>query len=236
VSLDPTLRRECRDGTFRDENQAVETPAPPSPSTCPPGMAALPAGTFFLKRIGEISVTAFCLDLTEVTVADYAACVLERRCSTENVKTVFWDGKDQGESACNYGVDGRGQHPMNCVDWMTADTYCRARGKRLPSEIEWEWAAVGGDQNRYHPWGEEARDGRGCWFDNANEPRRKSTCEVGSFPSGNARFGHRDLAGNVWEWTNTLLDAPCPERVVRGGHQAEPPTFRSSALGFRCAQ
>jgi hypothetical protein len=130
------MRRECRDGTFRDENHAVETPAPPSPSVCPPGMAALPAGTLFLKRIGEVSVAAYCLDLTEVTVADYAACVLDRKCSPENVSTVFWDGRDQGESACNYGVTGRGRHPMNCVDWSTADNYCRARGKRLPSEIE----------------------------------------------------------------------------------------------------
>ncbi len=236
LETDPSLRRTCRDGTLRDENHVVETPAPPSPSTCPPGMAALPAGNYFLKRIGEVSVAAFCLDLSEVTVADFTACVQDGQCSADNVRTRFWDGKDQGEGACNFGVSGREKHPMNCVDWTTADNFCRARGKRLPSEIEWQWAAIGGDEERYHPWGQAERDGRGCWLDNANEPRRTSTCEVGSFPSGNARFGHRDLAGNVGEWTHTLFDAPCNERILRGEYRVESPTYRSGGVGFRCAQ
>jgi hypothetical protein len=234
VAADPSMRSECKDGTFRDENDSVEIAAPPSPSTCPPGMAPLPAGRYFLKRIGEVSVAAFCLDLDEVTAADYAGCVLDRKCSAENVRTRFWDGKEQPDGACNYGVTGRGRHPMNCVDWTTADTFCRARGKRLPSEIEWQWAAIGGDENRYHPWGQEGREGRGCWFDGPGE-RRYGTCEVGSFPSGNARFGHRDLAGNVFEWTNTLFDAPCKERMIRGESRVEPPTYRSGGVGFRCA-
>ncbi len=246
------LQRQCKDGSDWDENRPRDEVAPPSPSSCPAGMARLPAGRFTLGQrpdAGEVDVAAFCLDLDEVTVAAYTRCVDDRKCSDKGARTRFWNGQDQGPAACNYGESERTQHPMNCVDWTMADTFCRAQGKRLPSEIEWEWAARGGDEARRYPWGEQEPGERGCWLGQSEAPRR-STCEVGRFAAGNARFGHRDLAGNVWEWTSTRLDAPCSERIIRGGKEHrgassgltaaargyDVPSFRSGALGFRCAQ
>jgi formylglycine-generating enzyme required for sulfatase activity len=207
-------------------------------------MAAVPAGRF-TPGAGqtELDIAAFCLDLTEVTVAEYKRCVSEKTCSDTRVQ-------DESSGACNFGESGREQHPMNCVTWTMADTFCKAQGKRLPTEAEWEWTARGGDEARRFPWGNQAPDeDRACWSGGVR--KRRVTCEVGSFARGVGRFGHQDLAGNVWEWTDTdrrLKDDP--ERVQRGGGRLDEDPDRLSttawrsrelwmlwdALGFRCAR
>jgi formylglycine-generating enzyme required for sulfatase activity len=158
-------------------------------------MAGLPGGSYVMgQKEGTVTVQPYCLDATEVTTAAYAACVKAGDCTAE--------GTTEG-SGCNAGKEGRGRHPMNCVDWKQANSFCKAQGKRLPTEQEWEWAARGGDAARKFPWGNEAPDDpedRACWS-GGTEGDRDGTCAVGSFPTGNGRFGHKDLAGNVWEWT-----------------------------------
>lgn len=143
-------------------------------------------------RRDAVTVQPFCMDVTEVTVASYAACVLAGGCSAHGTWSAYpWSTNSNGE--CNYCVIGRGNHPMNCVDWNQAGDYCKAQGKRLPTEEEWEWAARGGTEGRTYPWGKAAPASQLCWGD--------GTCPVGSFPKGDAPGGIHDLAGNVQEWT-----------------------------------
>ena len=145
---------------------------------------------------------------------------------------------------CNFGKPGRGNHPMNCVDWKEAETYCGAQDKRLPTEEEWEWAARGEAQGRTHPWGSEAPPGRSC----SSRPN-SGTCPVGAFPLGDAPFGIHDMAGDVWEWTASTANAPGSPHVIRGGgwHTGGASWLtaavrhfdlltRSNNAGFRCAR
>lgn len=171
---------------------------------CPEGMAALPAGKFESRRYdqrgADISVEAFCLDRTEVSVADYEACAEAGQC----------DEPLDVRSECNWLYDdeppfSRKNHPVNCVSAAEAEAYCEAQGKRLPSVDEFEWAQRGGPAGTTYPWGDDASDHRLCPTENKNPDGMDipTTCPTGSCPAGDSPQGISDLAGGVSEWTST---------------------------------
>ncbi|NEO28870.1 MAG: SUMF1/EgtB/PvdO family nonheme iron enzyme [Symploca sp. SIO3C6] len=95
-------------------------------------------------------------------------------------------------------------HPVVGVDFWDAWAYSRWLGLRLPTELEWEVAAAGIEGLRF-PWGNtwqpdlcnsSERYGEHAWRDGCTMP-------VDSFPNGASPFGVLDMAGNVWEWTET---------------------------------
>ena len=221
----------------------------PGASDCPEGMVFIPGGTFMMGSNGDshehsheqpphsVTVDEFCMDETEVTVDAYARC---SGCSEPGT----------GDS-CNWGESGKGNHPINCVDWHQATQYCEMMGKRLPTEEEWEYAARGGSQQLEYPWGSEEPAGRACW--NRWE-QMEGTCAVGSYPA--FAFGLKDMAGNVWEWTSSNYseyqrnNRTSSYRVNRGGswingdpsvlrgayRDWDDPSDRYYSLGFRCAR
>jgi hypothetical protein len=213
-------------------------------------MARIPGTTFWMgSKPGTNSpdesprfqtrVAGFCLDLTEVTVLAYDDCVRAGRCTSAKHQT----------STCNGNHDDRTDHPINCVTYEQADAFCKQRDSRLPTEIEWEFAARGGAQALKYPWGEGSPDGRACW-------KNPMSCPVKSFAAG--AFGLFDMTGNVWEWTSSDY-APYPfparpfeahQKVYRGGSWSRRfekwmhvglrnrwNTRENGAhLGFRCAK
>ncbi len=178
------------------------------------------------------TISSFGVDEFEVTVADYEACVLDGACSSANLTS---------SEGCNWAIEGHGSHPINCVTWSEAKTYCQWAGKRLLRDVEWEKAARGPDGRRY-PWGDEPAT---CDLTNSSTCSG-STLMVGSHPLGASPYGAHDMAGNVAEWVMDS-DAQGQTRRVRGGGFADPPvehrtTYgvyrspdeRSPSLGFRC--
>jgi formylglycine-generating enzyme required for sulfatase activity len=184
-------------------------------------------------------VAAFKIDRTEVRVSEYRHCVDEGACAPPAVA-----------SGCNWSTPGRGDHPINCIDWDQAAAYCGWVGKRLPTEQEWEKAARGTD-GRIYPWGNEgpscdvavmsAGSGAGCGG--------ASTAPVGSRDRGRSPYGLFDMAGNVYEWTGSLYESGGGARVLRGGswkndgdairtshREGALPNLRDASVGFRCAQ
>jgi len=168
----------------------------------PADMACVPANTFemgtdldkyngwqvdpFEHPAHTVTLTqTFWIDLTEVTVEAYALCWASQVC------TLPKQGKD-----LNWAVAGKEKHPANGVNWHQAKKYCEWKGKRLPTEAEWELAARGTD-GRLNPWGDEIATcnhvvGDGCG--------PAGTGPVGSKPLGDSPYGVHDMGGNVAEW------------------------------------
>ena len=194
---------------------------------------------------------------SEVTVAQYRACVQAGHCSMEKGMTE--------DAPCNLGHADRGRHPVNCVNWKQASDFCSWVGGRLPTDWQWEAEAIAHD-NRKNPWGGEAvsceravmnQGGLGCG--------RGSTWPVCSKPAGNSVSGLCDMSGNVWEWTSSrqIEGTGTPiwnkegqkhptfdRRAVRGGSWASEDSLELSSsgrsgykestryflIGFRCVR
>lgn len=161
---------------------------------------------------------------------------------------------------------GSTELPINCVTWLEAYAFCIWDRARLPTEAEWEAAATGGDEGRPFPWGTSEPDRTRAAYDCVGDGSVAQDCaitdilDVGERPAGGGRWGHQDLAGNVWEWVldfyrtypPTAHDyanvTSVPYRSIRGSGWASEgvdlrspirynslPTARRSAFGFRCA-
>lgn len=211
-----------------------------------PKMIFIPGGTFTMGDRGDIvTVADFWMDETPVTVAQYLEAVKAGACTPP-------DGTDKNQYS-NWGVKGRENHPVNCIDWHQAKLYCESLGFRLPTEAEWEWAARGGDEARLYPWGDEPPSDQLCWDGPGNdlgEGNRQSTSPVGSYPKGDSRHGLKDMAGNVREWTISTYKSGSNNKVNRGGswrdiipvyvrasyRSSYSPASRNSNLGVRCVR
>jgi serine/threonine-protein kinase len=173
-------------------------------------MVLVPAGEFQMgggsEPVRTVDLEAFYIDRFEVTNARFARFV---------EATGY---KVQGAWA-RYATPDRADHPAIAVSWFDADAYCRWAGGRLPREEEWEKAARGGDA-RLYPWGNR-------WDPlrlNSLEMGPGATTPVGAYPGGASPYGVEDMAGNVWEWTDSWLGGSAVEllRVVRGGSRSDP--------------
>jgi formylglycine-generating enzyme required for sulfatase activity len=147
----------------------------------------------------------YCIDRTEVTLGHYKTCVAMSGCVAPAAL-----------SDCNWSTSAD-THPVNCIDHARAVAYCEWAGKRLPSEKEWEHAARG-PEGRTYPWGNQAPSTARVNYMKSSSP--DGTTPVGSLPTG-ATPGTmiHDLAGNVWEWTDSIFCAGyAPGAVCQPGN------------------
>jgi formylglycine-generating enzyme required for sulfatase activity len=219
-------------------------------------MVAVPAGSYIIGcnaavdsdcasnelPMHTVQLSAFQIEKTEVTQAEYAACVAVSSC---------------GPPSCAWDCS-KAEYPATCIVWDQAKEYCTWAGRRLPSEAEWEAASRGPTGLKY-PWGNQDPD---CTLVNMSGCSG-GTDPVGSHPTGASPFGALDMAGNVVEmvedWysadyyqvspsTNPTGPATGTEYGGRGGGYASVAVWQRSSsrdwyditddyksLGFRCA-
>jgi sulfatase modifying factor 1 len=206
-------------GGCADAGDGTYTVSPSADTTCtftfmdasnPGNTVMVPAGAFTRgceggcsgdSPLGTVTLSqAFRIDVTEVTVSDYKACVDAGACTAP--------GSREPGRLCNWGEAGRDMHPVNCVSWSQASAYCGWRGQALPTEAQWERAARGAADQRTYPWGD---DNPTC--DQANivlVPFMRcavGTSSVAVRPAGISPVGAEDMVGNVAEWVADWYDA-----------------------------
>lgn len=210
-------------------------------------MIFIPGGKFQMGRVGgdeyetpvrTIAVSPFFIGRTEVTNQEYQRFVTE----TGHRAPPHWQNGKFPANEANL--------PVVNVSWDDASDFAKWAGKRLPSEIEWEFAARG-TENRLYPWGNNWNQTSA----NAGRENGGRISEVGRFPNGASPFGVLDMCGNVWEWTSSSLvsyadnKVMAPGKVIRGGafnvpsvratttyRGVLPPERLGDKTGFRLAQ
>lgn len=229
-----------------------------APDEIPEGMAFIPGG---LTTIGSVEgkpneqpvfeeeVEPFFMDLDLVTVAEFRQFVEETNYETEAEKfgnaVVFdfemaeWILIDGATWQYPNGSDGQqaeDDHPVRQVSWTDAKNYLEWAGKRLPTEIEWEHAAKGGENlTQKYAWGDSLTENddykANTWngvfpVENVADDGYLQTSPVGKFNI--TELGLTDMGGNVWEWTENWYRSyndrnkpfepnQASEKVLRGG-------------------
>lgn len=202
-------------------------------------MVAVPAGEFTYQDGQKMTLPAFWIDEYEVTIGQYAQFLEALR----SHPTAEFDHPDQpkGQSHENpswanlYRVAASGgkfrgaevnvNYPAVFVDWFDAYAYSKWKGRRLPTEMEWEKAARGADGRRF-PWGNDATQITKVNTSADYHPTDGSAkgdvdgynfwSPVDAMPGDRSPYGAMDMAGNVSEWTATVTGKDHP--VIRGGN------------------
>ncbi len=186
----------------------------------------------------------FYIDMTEVTVADYAACTASATRDKDGVVTSGCENPDMSIGDCNWR--DRLELPLVCVTWNMARDYCAWNGKRLCTEAEWEYAARGTD-GRVYPWdGNAACDG-GPTCEKTNFVTVTASTDpvscgdtptLAALPDDAALCdqtpeGAYYMAGNAWEWTQDFLHDSYVGAPVDGSEWANKLGGRRVARGGR---
>jgi energy-coupling factor transporter ATP-binding protein EcfA2 len=266
----PRLTEEVREFLYR-RSQVTTTATAPAAGDCvvPTGIYLVgPSHHLMLRQVDK----PVRLDRYQVTVGQYNKFLH----AVSQHGSARWDhpGMPAGHShqprhdrlpvPGYYQDPAYDHHPAVAVSWWSAYAFARSEGKRLPSSLEWEAAARGFD-GRLFPWGDDADlsvvNCADSWSDHPlityaawrQERDRGRLAEalpgpVDAHPGNTSPFGIRELGGNVWEWTSTVLENK-DEAVVCGGSFDNPyravqasskGSYRrsgtSNVIGFRCAK
>ncbi|MGC1308834.1 MAG: SUMF1/EgtB/PvdO family nonheme iron enzyme [Phormidesmis sp.] len=192
-----------------------------------------------------VNLPAFCMSENLITNADYQVFVRATGHAVPGISAEAY--QTQGFLVHDYREvepylwrgdqypAGQGQHPVVLVSYEDALAYIEWRSQqdgvtyRLPTDLEWEKAARGTD-GRYFPWGSEWRNDGTNWAKNGPA----GTSAIATYPASRSPDGIEDMAGNVFEYTRTLVnsataDGPIAEVILKGCGWDDYPGFCRAA-------
>ncbi len=176
------------------------------------------------KWAHPVHVAPFCMARAATTQGEFRAFVEDEGYTRRDLWTdagwawrqrevarcpVYWRKEAEGSwlrRVFDRWVPLEEHRPVLHVNWFEADAYCRWAGRRLPTEVEWEYAAASGRTNAgsdrlatkpVYPWGDDSPGPTRANLDGI----RDGTCDVGVLRGGDTPSGLRQLIGNTWEWT-----------------------------------
>jgi len=192
-----------------------------------PKMVWIPKGNF---RMGDIQgdgeddekpafnvfVKRFAIGQYELTIGEFRKFVQVTKYRTDSEKgsgCQIWNGNNwKGDMRSNWQEVGFSQnenHPVTCINWYDAMAYIKwlkqQTGKeyRLPTELEWEYAARAGTKTKYW-WGNNIGKDKANCDGCGNQWGDKRTVSADSFIPND--FGLYNMIGNLWEWTCSEYD------------------------------
>lgn len=221
------------------------------------------------RPVHDVEVSGFWIDTHEVTVREFAQFVAatgyvttaERSLDGEPPSSQLFEppGDAQPADLANWrswwtvvpgadwrhpegpgsGIEGREDHPVVHVSWVDANEYARWRGKRLPTEAEWERAArartLENDGSAHLVAAPDTCCGN-IWQGSfphvdAGDDGHRGTAPVGTYEAN--ALGVHDMAGNVWEWCSDRYGAMTYfERFAAGGVARDPGGAPESGPGL----
>jgi formylglycine-generating enzyme required for sulfatase activity len=204
-------------------------------------MVWVPPGELKYNRTTTVISKGFWLQQCEVTNKQYAQFLNEytkgREMTPEQLDTLVdldgtgWARIKRTEAGLYVAEPGWEMHPINIIKPAGAQAYAQHYEMRLPSEGEWEYAAMGA-QGLEYPWGSEPNDRMACGPNNRG-PMEPATMPVGSIREAASWCGALDLVGNVFEC--------CSTGYYRGGswendcYVSARTSYDCYDSGFRCA-
>ncbi len=179
-------------------------------TTCPEGMVRIPAGDFrFYTNRDPSTLEPFMTypDFSDTMTIRMELFYIDRFPVTNGQFYEFMKESgyqpDDTTNFLRHWVKGKplksmAGHPVVYVSLEDARAYAMWAGKRLPTEVEWQYAAQGSDMRKY-PWG-NAMDSTRCNY------KSNHTTPVDAFPEGASPFGVEDMVGNVWQLIDQVYD------------------------------
>jgi formylglycine-generating enzyme required for sulfatase activity len=227
----------------------------------------IPGGNFTYGNGEQINLGTFWIDKFEVTIGQYAEFLAWIKANPTLVGQIEHENQPKGKShaptnweaildCSKWGMNLKSrpmslQCPQFSVSYWDAYAYAKWKGRRLPTEQEWEKAARGTD-GRLYPWGnhwDPKKANAGVELDdktasNSKTKEVQSWSPVDAFLSDASPYGVIGMAGNLREWTDSW-DPATGNPVIRGGSYATsehelntrgektPAETRSESIGFR---
>lgn len=142
----------------------------------------------------EVRLDAYLIDKYETSNKDFTDFIK----TTGHPAPAYWDDPRLNKP----------ELPVVGVNWQDAKAFCEWKGKRLPTEAEWEKAARGPQANLY-PWGNDFDSTKAIYG-----KIKESTVPVNSFPESASYYGLHHMAGNVFEWVNDWYDPSYYEKLL----------------------
>ncbi len=166
----------------------------PALSEAPENMVMIPKGEFTMgskehqdEHPHNVVLDDYYIDKYEASNKEYKAFMK----ATSHGAPAYWDDPRLSKP----------EQPVVGVNWYDGSAFCEWKGKRLPTEAEWERAAKGPEGHGHYPWGHELDETKANYGQNVGK-----TTAVDSYPAGVSGYGAYNMSGNVFEWVSDWYD------------------------------